>query len=151
MISKLYAVLSVIIITILITGCAGGDTSQSGESETKSTDVDLTALSETVLSAELMNIIVNSDDYIGKTITVSGTYSYIFHEAAGIYYHYVITKQGDECCQEGLEFILAGDHVFPDDYPTMGTPIEITGVFSRDQGDSIRFFYLATDDIHILG
>jgi len=140
-----------IIILMLVAGCASNSTSNPADGDTRHVDVDLTILSETIISAELMHIILNSDDYIGKTIKVGGTYANIFHEATGMHYHYVITKQGDACCQEGIEFILTDDRKFPDDYPAMGTPIELIGVFSRGEGDGIRFFYLATDDIHILG
>jgi len=147
---KITLILLLIIICTLVAGCAGGGESQKEEREAVQVDVDLTVLSETVLSAELMHIILNSDDYVGKTIRVRGTYYSLFHEASGEFYHYVITKQGDECCQEGLEFVWNGDHTFPDDYPEMGTPIELYGVFSRYQGEGIRFFYLAVDDISIL-
>ena len=136
---------------MLIAGCASGGASNSIDIDAVDVDVDLTRLSETVLSAELMNILANSKDYIGKTIKVSGIYSFAFHEPSGEIYHYVITKQGDACCQEGLEFIWAGDHVFPDDYPAMGTPIVVYGEFTRYQGEGFRHFYLAIDDIHLLG
>jgi len=149
--SKIIAALLPLLITVFIAGCASSGASRTTDRDAVHVDVDLTVLSETVLSAELMNIIVNSDDYIGKTIRVAGTYFYIFYEPTGQIYHYVITKQGDACCQEGLEFIWNGEHVFPDDYPATGTPIELIGVFSRDESESIRFFYLATDDIQTLG
>jgi len=149
--SRIGLVLSVILLCLFIIGCASSGESQTSERETTDADVDLTVLSATVLSAEMMNIFVNSDDYLGKTIKVSGTYWYVNYPPTGENHHYVITVQGDECCQEGIEFVLSGDHVFPDDYPAMGTPIEISGVFSRDNSEGIRILYLATDHIHVLG
>ena len=113
-------------------------------------DIDLTKLSSTVLSAELMNIIVNSEDYLGKTIRVSGTYYNLFFEQTGSYYHYVITKAGDECCQEGIEFRLSGDPVFPDDFPRMRTIIEVEGVFSTYEELGREYYYLAVDNIFLL-
>ena len=113
-------------------------------------DIDLTVLSATVLSAELMNIIINSEDYLGKTIRVSGTYYNLFFEQTGSYYHYVITKAGDECCQEGMEFRLSGDPVFPDDFPRMRTIIEVEGVFSTYEELGREYYYLAVDDIFLL-
>ena len=114
-------------------------------------DVDLTVLNAVMLSAEISNIYLHGDDFMGKTIRVSGTYSYINYEEIGMQYHYVITKQGDACCQEGFEFIWNGDHVFPDDYPKMGTPIEVDGVFGVYEEDGYYYNYLAVDDIFILG
>ena len=114
-------------------------------------DVDLTVFNATMLSAEVRNIYSNGNEYMGKTIRVSGPYSYASNEALGIQYHYVITKQGDACCQEGFEFILNGGHAFPDDYPKVGTSIEVDGVFGNYEEDGSSYYYLAIDDIFILG
>jgi len=114
-------------------------------------DVDLTVFNTTMLSAEMSNMYANGADFLGMTIRVSGTYDYIFYEEHGIHFHYIITKQGDACCQEGFEFVWNGDHIFPDDYPQMGTPIEVDGVFGILEEDSFRYYYLAVDDIFILG
>ena len=144
--------LSLILLCALVSGCADTKAPQSEEeNESSSVDIDLTVLSSTVLSAEIMNIIVNAEDHLGKTIRVKGTYFYLFFEQTGKYYHYVITKEGDECCQEGLEFILSGDPVFPDDFPTMKTPIEVEGVFSLYNEQDRRYYYLAVDDIFLIG
>jgi len=114
-------------------------------------DVDLTVLNGTMLSAEISNIYTNGDDFIGKTIRVSGIYDYMIYEEHDILYHYVITMQGDACCQEGFEFIWNGEHVFPDDYPNKGTPIEVDGVFGNYKENGYFYYYLAVDDIFILG
>ena len=121
------------------------------EREATPVDVDLTVLNATMLSAELRNMYNSGDDFMGKTIRVSGPYSYASNEALGIQYHYVVTKQGDACCQEGFEFIWNGDHFFPDDYPKVGTPIEVDGVFGIYEEDGSSYYYLAIDDIFILG
>jgi len=121
------------------------------ERETAPIDIDLTVLNATMLSAEIRNMYSNGKEFMGKTIRVSGPYSYIPYEALGIQYHYVITKQGDACCQEGFEFIWNGDHVFPDDYPKVGTSIEVDGVFGIYEEDGSSYYYLAIDDIFILG
>ena len=33
------------------------------------------------------------------------------------------------CCSQGIEFELAGDHTFPNDYPEVGAEICVMGVF----------------------
>jgi len=146
------AALSMIII-VLIAGCASGEASRNAaiDRDAVHVDVDLTSLSATVLSAEMMNIIVNSQNYLGQTIRVSGTYDYVIHEPTGEFYHYIITVQGDECCREGFEIILNGDNIGPDDYPARGNPIQVDGVFSRYEGNAAAFrhYYLAIDDIHL--
>jgi len=134
-----------------------GDTSGPGSRRTpeerKATpvDVDLTVLSTTLLSAEMNNIYSNGEDFVGKKIRVKGTYDYMTYEGLDIQYHYILTQQGDACCQEGFEIIRNGDYVFPDDYPKLGTPIEVDGVFGIYQDDEYLYYYLAIDDIFILG
>ena len=113
-------------------------------------DVDLTALSSTMLSAEIANIIANSRDYLGKVIRINGMYSNIHISATDMVYHFIITVEGDDCCQEGLEFTVPGRYVFPDDFPKQRTRIEVDGVFSVIEEQGQRFFYLAADDIFIL-
>ena len=148
----LTATLSMIII-VLIAGCAGSGESQNADvnRDAVHVDVDLTGLSTTVLSAEMMNIIVNSQDYLGQTIRVSGTYDFIIHEPTGEYYHYIITVLGDECCREGFEIVLNGDSIGRDNYPAVGAQIQVDGVFSRYDGSValFRHYYLAIDDIHL--
>ena len=113
-------------------------------------DIDLTVLSATVLSAEVRNILLNGEDYLGKALRVSGLYYYLHFEPADTYYHLIITKDGDACCMEGLEFKLTGDPVFPDDFPPMQTPIEIDGTFSVHEEFDLQSYYLAVDEIFIL-
>ena len=114
-------------------------------------DIDLSVLNETMLSAEIINIYSNGDEFLGMTIRVSGTYGYADYEEYGVQYHYVVTKQGDACCQEGFEIVWTGDHVFPDDYPLIGTPIEVDGVLDIYEEDGYYYYYLIVDDIFILG
>ena len=185
--NKILTLLTLILLCMLITGCADstsdapvetpqpaapdeappaatpaltpepGDTPIVGSRRTPEeraatpVDVDLTVLTATMLSAEINNIYANGEDFMGKTIRVSGTYGYIPSEELGIQYHYVVTLQGDSCCQEGFEFLWNGDHVFPYDYPQVGTPIEVDGVFGTYEEYGYYYYYLAIDDIFILG
>ena len=132
---------------ILAAGCSGGENS-SGSS--RGDYIDLTVLSSTVLSAEINNIMTNPGSYIGKTIRVRGSYSVTFDQQAGGYLHFVITKDGDECCREGFEFILAGDHVFPDGYPEIGAGIEVAGVFERYSENGLTYYRLADGELSVL-
>jgi len=118
-------------------------------SPSKSADVDLTILSNTMVFAELSYIMANPDNYIGKTIKVSGPYSSSYYDATNQYYHYVIIQDGAACCQQGLEFIWNGEHTYPDDYPKEKTWIEVVGVFGRYEELEQTYNYLAVDDITI--
>jgi hypothetical protein len=111
-------------------------------------DVDLTVLSSTMVYAEVLNMMTNPDDYIGKTIKVSGLYAVSLY--LGEYYHFVLVEGVDACCPEGLMFILNGDHSFPDDYPEEMTQIEFAGVFGSYEGFDFPYYYLDVDDFIIL-
>ena len=103
------------------------------------------------MSAEMTNIYNSPDDYLGKTIRASGTYSAIIAQGTDTATHYIITIDGDDCCQEGFEFRWSGNRNFPRDFPNVRAAIEIEGVFSFYRDNDRRFFYIAVDDIFLLG
>ncbi len=92
-------------------------------------DVDLTVLSSTLVYAEVYNMMVSPDDYEGKTVKMSGQFSYLCDESTGKEYFACIIQDATACCAQGIEFELAGDYVYPDDYPEIGEEVCVTGVF----------------------
>ncbi len=100
-------------------------------------DVDLTALSGTMLFAEVFNILyVETQEYLGKTIKMTGRFN-AFHwntgkfersDASKLAFACIITD-ATACCAEGIEFVLEGNHVYPDDYPEIGAEITVVGQF----------------------
>lgn len=113
-------------------------------------DVDLTALSSTMVYAEVYNMTTSPDDYMGKTIKMSGPYYASFYDETDSYYHYVIIEDAAACCQSGLEFIWNGEHNYPNDYPTENTKIEVSGVFGSYEELGQTYYYLAVDEITVL-
>ncbi len=92
-------------------------------------DVDLTALSSTMVYSEVYNMMVSPDRYVGKTVKMSGLFDYYRDEVTGNAYFTCIIQDATACCAQGIEFVLAGDHVYPDDYPEIGEEICVVGVF----------------------
>ena len=134
---------------VVITALIILSTLQSGIKTDEDGILDLTPLSVTMLSAEVNRITTRPDDYIGRTIKMSGIY-YAVYDGLGDYQHIVAVQETDSCClPQGLEFILRGDYIYPDDYPENGTRIEIIGVYSRDEGIASPY-YLAANDINVL-
>lgn len=121
----------------------------SFKSEAGSVDVDLTELSSTMVYAEVYNIMTKPDDYIGKTIKMSGPYYASYYDQTDQYYHYVIIEDAAACCQQGLEFIWNGEHTYPDDYPEEPSKIDVIGMFGSYQELGQTYYYLAVDDIAI--
>lgn len=106
---------------------AAPDTGTDNEKE--SVDVDLTVLSSTLVYSEVYNMMVTPGDYIGKTVKMNGAFDYYHDEATGKYYFACIIKDATACCASGIEFELAGEYVFPDDFPEVGDDVCVIGVF----------------------
>ena len=111
-------------------------------------DVDLTKLSGTMVYAEVYKMMTTPNDYLGKTIKVSGPYS--TSNYLDEIHHFVLVEGVDACCPEGLLFVWNGNHSFPDDYPKYGTQIEIVGVFASYAGFDFPYNCIEVDDLIIL-
>ena len=107
------------------------DTAKSGSLE--GIDVDLTVLSSTMVYSEVLNMMTTPEDYIGKTVKMDGYFAFYHDEATDKYYYACIIPDATACCAQGIEFVLAGDHVFPDDYPEEQDEICVVGEFDTYQ------------------
>jgi len=151
---KLTVLLSLTLIIALIAGCSNSGASGGRTAEERAAvhiDVDLSVLSSTVLAAEMVKLYSNKDDYIGKMVRIRGDYNSMFIDYTGRDHHFVITLEGDSCCpDEGLEFVWNGDHKFPDDYPQLGTTIEVEGILSTYEAYGTQIIFLSVDDIFVI-
>lgn len=92
-------------------------------------DVDLTKLSSTMVYSEVYNMMYTPDDYIGKTVKMKGQFAYYEDPETKAQYFACIIADATACCSQGLEFILTGEHSYPNDYPELGSEITVTGTF----------------------
>ena len=92
-------------------------------------DVDLITLSSTAVYAEVWNMMAEPESYIGKTVKMKGVFAVYEDETTGQQYFACIIADALGCCRRGLEFILKGEHKYPDDYPTVDSEITVTGTF----------------------
>ncbi len=102
-------------------------------------DVDLTVLSSTMVYSEVYNMMSSPEDYIGKTVKMKGAFTYYHDEASDRYYFACLIADAAACCSQGLEFVLAGDAVFPRDYPDVGKTISVVGVFDTYAEGEYRY------------
>ena len=93
------------------------------------TDIDLTKLSATMVFSEVYNIMVNPDSCMGKTIRMRGITAIYRDETKGTDYYSCIVQDATACCAQGIEFKLADNYRFPDDYPPEGSEITVRGRF----------------------
>ena len=129
---------------------APGNETQKTAGEGAAKIIDLTVLSSTMIYAEVYNIMSHPDEYMGKTVKMSGPYYASYYDITDLYYHYVVIEDATACCQQGLEFIWNGEHNYPDDYPEERTEIEVSGLFSSYDELGRTYYYIAVDDISIL-
>ncbi len=92
-------------------------------------DVDLTKLSSTMVYSEVYNMMYAPNNYVGKTIKMSGMFVIYTNQDGTQYYPAVIIADATACCSQGLEFVLEENPSYPDGYPEMGTDITVVGTF----------------------
>ena len=92
-------------------------------------EVDLTTLNSNMVYSEVSAMVNTPDKYIGKKVKMNGTFDVYTDIKTGKYYYSCLIKDATACCSSGIEFIWKGDHKFPDDYPAVGTPVTVGGIF----------------------
>lgn len=123
--------------------------SSDKDKASKFIDIDLTKLNSLMTYSEVFNIVVTPEEYVGKTIKMSGKFSTYMNFDNNEHRYSVIIQDATECCEEGLEFVWKGDHKYPDDYPKLGTEITVTGVFQPYEEHGYTWYHLVCDDIEI--
>lgn len=121
------------------------DTATTTSSETKA-QVDLTTLSSTMVYSEVSNMMQNPQTYVGKKVKMKGKFAVA--EDNGKNYYACIIADATACCQQGIEFELAGEHTYPNDYPQLGSEITVYGTFKTyKEGEQV---YLQLSDATLL-
>lgn len=110
-------------------------------------DVDLASLSSTMVYAEVYNMMMTPEDYVGKTIKMKGLYYASPNPEMDIIYHFVIIEDATACCAQGLEFIWNGEHTYPEDFPSSEVPVEVTGVWGSYEELGNIYYYVAADSV----
>ncbi|MCR5836254.1 MAG: hypothetical protein K6G88_07100 [Lachnospiraceae bacterium] len=102
--------------------------------------IDLTKLSSSMVYGQVYDMMGSPDKYLGKKVRMEGTFS-IFEGTKKNYYACVVAD-ATACCQQGIEFELAGDYKYPDDYPELGEDITVVGIFNTYVEDGANYFFL---------
>ena len=98
-------------------------------SKPEKVDLDLTAMSSTMVYSEVFNMVTTPENYIGKTVKMRGTYMYYYDEKPNHYYFFCLISDAMACCSQGIEFALTKDYHYPEDYPKPDDEITVVGVF----------------------
>ncbi|MCL2045326.1 MAG: hypothetical protein FWG88_02950 [Oscillospiraceae bacterium] len=113
-------------------------------------DLDLTVLSSTIIYGEVYQITTKPDEYVGKTIKMSGIYTKSYYDLTGLYYHYLVIEDAAACCAQGIEFVIADGIDAPDEYLIEMNQIELIGVFGSYDELGETWYCLFVDEIVIL-
>ena len=105
-------------------------------------DVDLTTLSSTMVYSEVYNMMYEPDRYLGKRIKMNGRFAVYENPNTGAVYTACIIMDATACCSQGLEFVLAGEHSYPADYPEPGTEITVVGTFQTYEENGYVDYHL---------
>ena len=96
--------------------------------KTEGVDVDLTKMSSTMVYSEVLNMQQKPDEYTDKIVRMKGPFNVT--ELDGNRYYACVIKDAAACCSTGIEFVWAGEHSYPEDYPKVNEEITVTGTFN---------------------
>ena len=120
------------------------DTSSDSDEEF---DIDLTIDNADLIYAEVFAMVYTPEDYVGKTVKMKGQFVFYYDEEGCQYLYACLIKDAMACCAQGLEFIPAGDCVYPDDFPPALTEINVTGTFNILEDDG-EIYCALTDAVY---
>lgn len=105
----------------------------SQEAPTVSVDVDLTTLSSTMVYAEVFNMMMSPDDYIGKTIRMTGIFTVYQDPETKQVYCGVIVEDATACCAQGFDLVMPEELSYPQDYPAPESEVTVVGTLQADR------------------
>ena len=112
-----------------------------------SVDIDLTALSSTLIYSEVFNMMMEPLEYVGKTVKMDGVCSIYEDENTGNIYYACIVQDATQCCSQGLEFVLDEDQYQKEDYPKAGDEIIIKGTFDTYEENGNQYLTMRNSQL----
>ena len=102
-------------------------------------DTDLSAMSDTMAYAELVNMVNEPDKYNGKVVKIKGVFA-VASENGNNYFACMLTD-ATACCSQPLEFVLSDKSLkYPADYPSVDSLITVVGKFGTyNEGANVYY------------
>ena len=105
-------------------------------------DVDLTELDSNMVYAQVYDMVFGETDYNGKSVRAKGIFDCYEDPHTNQRYYAVLISDAAACCAQGIEFELAGEYKYPDDYPELGSEIIIHGIFNTYKDETGAYVQL---------
>lgn len=161
--NKLFMLVVVFCLCFALVACTDQQESDVAETDagqetgavSSNIDVDLTQLSSTMIYAEVYNMMSEPEEYIGKTVKMDGAFAlYQAVDENGesipdMIYFACVVEDATACCAQGIEFVLAGEHSYPEDYPELGSAITVTGEFQTYEENGYTYLHLVDASLEV--
>ena len=98
--------------------------------------------SGTVAYAQLVNMTLEPQKYVGAAVTVRGQCASSYYPVTDLTYYSVVVSDVSVCCSQGIEYLLSGG-----DYPADGTEATVTGEFEVYYENGIPYCRLKDAEI----
>ena len=102
--------------------------------------IDLTVMSGTMVYAEVYQMMVQPDDYLGREVTMQGVFS--VYEGTNRNYYACVIADAAACCSQGIEFVLEEPLKYPEEYPESGSEIKVQGIFDTYEEEGYSYCQL---------
>ena len=112
----------------------------------KPVDLDLSALSGTVVYSQVYDMMMEPERYMGMQVRMKGSFSYFHDPDTMKEYFAVVIADATACCAQGIEFVWDG-HKYPEDYPSLGTELTVTGAFSTYEENGLTYLQLKDAEV----
>ena len=110
--------------------------------ENSGVDYDLTEMDSDMVYVMVYQLMIDPDQYIGKTFRISGSFRAIYSDQTKKWYSYCLVQDALACCAQGVEFVWGdGTHIYPDEYPLEDTRIVVEGTFETYQEEGSDSLY----------
>ena len=140
---KTKSILLLLTLLLVLSACGKqSETAAAGNTQGK-VDVDLTALSSTMVYSEVYNMLNAPEGYVGKTVKMTGGYSAFMDESTGAVYRVCMIADAAACCAQGMEFVLKEG----EEYPEMESDITVVGTFQLYDENGSTYCHLVDASI----
>lgn len=115
-------------------------------------DYDLTEMDSDMVYVMVYQLMIDPDQYIGKTFRIAGSFRAIYSDQTQKWYSYCLVQDALACCAQGVEFVWGdGTHIYPDEYPLEDTRIVVEGTFEtyQEEGSDSLYSRLADASMRI--